>query len=427
MRKLLLAVPFILCWCSGWSQSLSLNDYRQRVVAYNQDLKQSQQAIEGAIFAMKGVKTGFFPKVDGTGNYSYQIQNVEFMPGTDLKHDNYSVEAGLVQNIYSGGAQQKQYTIAKLQEAIARLNAENTLTNIVYTADINYWTAQANEDLFHISERFVTIVSELCDVVTLRFDQGAISKTDLLMVQNRLKEAELQRNGSYTNYKIAMQALNIMMGVPVDEHLILTDTAYVSIDTFPTLPLDSILNQRPDYAASAQNIEVANYQTKLVKSQYLPQLVAGLKQKWGTTMINLDGDGRFSTIAYGQVSIPVFHWKERRQKVRQSQTVMEQKVLEQSKLKDQINKEVSAARTNMDEALKRIEIVKSTLLIAQQNLDLNTYSYNEGRLPILDVLSAQVSWLQAYINFVSVHLQYKSAEAAYVKAIAGVLSEDWTI
>ena len=75
--------------------------------------------------------------------------------------------------------------------------------------------------------------------------------------------------------------------------------------------------------------------------------------------------------------------------------------------------------------LERIGIMNSTLQIARENLELNTYSYNEGRLPIIDVLSAQVSWLQAYINFVSVHLQYKSAEAAYVKAIAAVLDEEW--
>lgn len=32
------------------------------------------------------------------------------------------------------------------------------------------------------------------------------------MVQNRLKEAELQLNTNSTNYKTALQSLNIMMG-----------------------------------------------------------------------------------------------------------------------------------------------------------------------------------------------------------------------
>ena len=43
----------------------------------------------------------------------------------------------------------------------------------------------------------------------------------------------------------------------------------------------------------------------------------------------------------------------------------------------------------------------------------------EGKLPIIDVLSAQVSWLQAYTNVVSVNYQYKVALAEYAKALGG--------
>lgn len=50
---------------------------------------------------------------------------------------------------------------------------------------------------------------------------------------------------------------------------------------------------------------------------------------------------------------------------------------------------------------------------------MNTFSYNEGRYPILDVLSAQVSWLQAYTNVVSVNYQYKIALAEYAKVLGG--------
>lgn len=79
------------------------------MLEYNQDIQKSQQAVNGALYSLKGIKTGFFPKLDITGNYSYQLEKVEFLPGTDLKHDNYGVEAGLVQNVYSGSAVRKQY------------------------------------------------------------------------------------------------------------------------------------------------------------------------------------------------------------------------------------------------------------------------------------------------------------------------------
>ena len=73
----------------------------------------------------------------------------------------------------------------------------------------------------------------------------------------------------------------------------------------------------------------------------------------------------------------------------------------------------------LNENWKQVEIANSTLEIAWENLKLNTFSYNEGKLPIIDVLSAQVSWLQAYTNVVSVNYQYKVALAEYAKALGG--------
>lgn len=419
MRNILWIV-LLLCLSAGSrAQSLTLLQYRQRVLDYNQEIKQSQEAVNAAIYALKSVKTGFFPKVDITGSYSYQIENVTFMPGTDLKHDNYSAEAGLVQNIYAGSAVRKQYEAARLQEAIARLGEEYTVDNILYAADVNYWTVAANRNLYNIANRFVNIVSELFDVVGKRFTEGAISKTDVLMVQSRLKEAEVQLNTSATNYRTSLQALNIMMGIAADAETGLAD----SIQHISDLPLrqevDIALKKRPDYLMAEQDIELARVQTRLVKAGYLPNLAVGIKEKWGTTLINIDGDKRFSTIAFANLNIPVFYWGKRRQDVRISEVQEQTKELERSKLSDQISLELNNAWVNLTESLKKVAIVSSSLDIAHDNLVLNTFSYNEGKLPVIDVLSAQVTWLQAYTNVVSAYYQYKVALAEYERALSG--------
>lgn len=419
MRNILWIVLLLCLNAGSRAQSLTLLQYRQRVLDYNQEIKQSQEAVNAAIYALKSVKTGFFPKVDITGSYSYQIENVTFMPGTDLKHDNYSAEAGLVQNIYAGSAVRKQYEAARLQEAIARLGEEYTVDNILYAADVNYWTVAANRNLYDIANRFVNIVSELFDVVGKRFTEGAISKTDVLMVQSRLKEAEVQLNTSATNYRTSLQALNIMMGIAADAETGLAD----SIQHISDLPLrqevDIALKKRPDYLMAEQDIELARVQTRLVKAGYLPNLAVGIKEKWGTTLINIDGDKRFSTIAFANLNIPVFYWGKRRQDVRISEVQEQTKELERSKLSDQISLELNNAWVNLTESLKKVAIVSSSLDIAHDNLVLNTFSYNEGKLPVIDVLSAQVTWLQAYTNVVSAYYQYKVALAEYERALSG--------
>ena len=405
----------------GMAQPLTLQQYRQKVLDYNQEIKQSQEAVKAALYTLKSIKTGFFPRVDMTGSYSYQIEDVQFMPGIDLKHDNYSVEAGVVQNVYAGSGLRKQYEMARIQEAIARLGEEYTVDNIVYAADVNYWTVAANRDLYRIALRFVGIVRELFDIVDKRFVEGAISKTDVLMVQARLKEAELQLNTSETNYRTAVQALNVMMGEEAGRPIVLGDSIRQPMAIPSLYDLQLVLENRPDYRIAQQDIELARLQTRLVKANYLPNLAVGIKENWGTTLINVDGDKRFSTIAFAKVNIPVFYWGDRRHNVRLSETQEETRELERSKLLDQIRLDLSNAWVSLTEALKKINIVDSSLEIARHNLILNTFSYNEGKLPVIDVLSAQVTWLQAFTNVVSANYQYKVALAEYERTIGGLL------
>ena len=418
MKKIYLIVGAILWGGIVDAQTLSVEQYRQKV-EYNQDIQKSQQAVNGALYSLKGIKTGFFPKLDITGNYSYQLEKVEFLPGTDLKHDNYGVEAGLVQNVYSGSAVRKQYDVAKLQHAIAQLSVEHTVDNMIYAADVSYWSVAANRNLYELSEQFVQIVRELYEIVNKRFEEGAISKTDVLMVQNRLKEAELQLNTNSTNYKTALQSLNIMMGVEPDAAVVLTDSIQKVLWVPKQEGLNKALERRADYQSAIMGIEMAKLQTDMARSKYLPQLAVGIKEKYGTTLLNVDGKAQWATTAYAQINIPVFHWGEMRQNVRLSRTQEWTKELERSQLKDQVSKELNNAWVNVIEISKKLEIVYSSLDIAKDNLTLNTFSYNEGKLPIIDVLSAQVSWLQAYTNVVSVNYQYKVALAEYAKALGG--------
>ena len=397
---------------SGIAQTLTVEEYRAKVLEYNQDIKQSREAVKAAIYALKGVKTGFFPKLQLSGNYSYQIEDVEFMQGVDLKHNNYSAEATLSQNVYAGSMVRKQQEAAKLQKAIARLGEELTTDNIVYAADVSYWTLAANESLFYISQEFVLIVKELDGIVQKRFDEGAISKTDLLMVKTRLKEAELQESTRNMNYQTAMQSFKIMMGAPLEEKWVIIDSIQKPVIVPGLQPLEVALKRRADYQIAVQDFNLTKQQTKIIRSKYLPQFAVGVKETWGTPLINVSGDEKFATVAFAKLSMPIFNWGEKRQYVKQNRAMETSKELAMSKVEDQVKEELANAWVKLNENWKQVEI-------ARENLKLNTFSYNEGKLPILDVLSSQATWLQAYTNVVSANYQYQVAYAEYVRILGG--------
>jgi outer membrane protein TolC len=62
---------------------------------------------------------------------------------------------------------------------------------------------------------------------------------------------------------------------------------------------------------------------------------------------------------------------------------------------------------------ERIVALERSLEIASENLDLSTFAYNEGETSLLDVMQAQISWLQTYKNYLAAHLDYALAVAQY--------------
>ena len=92
--------------------------------------------------------------------------------------------------------------------------------------------------------------------------------------------------------------------------------------------------------------------------------------------------------------------------------------LQRSYVKDNISGELSAAITKLNETEKMVNAAKENMKLAQENLDLVTFSYNEGRSSIVDVLSAQLSWTQANNNMINSYLQNKMAVAEYRKTVS---------
>jgi outer membrane protein TolC len=67
----------------------------------------------------------------------------------------------------------------------------------------------------------------------------------------------------------------------------------------------------------------------------------------------------------------------------------------------------------MQESRKQIDYATENCRLAQDNLGTISLGYAEERLTILDVLAAQLTWLQANTNLIQSHHNYRMALANY--------------
>jgi outer membrane protein TolC len=254
-------------------------------------------------------------------------------------------------------------------------------------------------------------------VLITRFEEGQISKTDLLQVQTRLKEAELSCSSAYKAYMLALQNMNLLRGVSPSTNLILHDPITRELPFPSPVGQEQTWENRQEYQISLLNITYQKQQLNLSKAKYNPYLSLGFQTNWGTPMLNVKGsEQQWTPTLVASLQIPLFRWGARLKEIRFQKAILRSRSYALDITRDQITLEVSQAWTSLKENTKQIHIAEEACRIAEENLELNTFSYKEGKLPIIDVLSAQIAWIQSFSSLIEAWHQQKVSFAQYYKA-----------
>ena len=433
MKTQLITLSLLLLGLTAGAQQpyLSREAYRDKVEAYSQILKQQKLKTMASTEARKIAHTGFLPKIDVNADGTLNMSDLNAWNEPVGEYRNHTYQGVFIvsqhtyqgvfivsQPLYTGGALNAQHKIAKADEKLNQLNEELTIDQIHYQSDAVYWNASASQAMLQAADKYQSIVKQQYDIIQDRFNDGMISRTDLLMISTRLKEAELQYIKARQNYTLALQKLNILMGEepnnPVDS-LYTIDTASAPVQI---LSLENVLQRRADYESTEVNIMKSQAQRKAALSQFNPQLNMYFSGGWATATPNLGYDVSFNPIVGINLNIPIFRWGARFKTNRQQKAYIGIQKLQQSYVTDNINEELSAALTKLTETEYQVKTAKETMSLANENLDLVSFSYNEGKANMVDVLSAQLSWTQAHTNLINAYLSEKMAVAEYRKVIS---------
>ena len=122
--------------------------------------------------------------------------------------------------------------------------------------------------------------------------------------------------------------------------------------------------------------------------------------------------------AFVQLSVPIFHWGERHRSVGVARAAQKRSELALAQLHDDIMREEMNGWVTLVDSRAQVEASLRSLRIAGENLSISTYSYGEGVATVLDVLQAQLSWLQLYTNAITAQYNYAVAVSAYERIAA---------
>lgn len=391
------------------SAQITLDEYRLSVEAYSHQLRDAEFAVHGAHAEMLRVRKEHLPSLSLDGEASLDFRSpAEGRPWSWLQR----VE--LSQPIYRGGAVRAEAMQAELRYAVAEYGADAAMLYVGYLADVAYWALSRAESYYDAIRDYKAIVESLRDVVAERYAAGYISKGDLLQVESRLSDAEYQLSEAQQRRDAALHNFNVLAGRGVEDGVVLHNSIFDARPMLKRESVDAILSRHPDYAISEAEVEISRWAMRSSMANYLPHIEAGLYGVLQPAMPHLrGGDLALDGGVYVSLHTPIFHFGQRKQALSVARSNHMRKVLAVEDVRDDITLRESDGWSLLQSTYDRVSTTERSLTLARENLDMNTYSYREGMATILDVLQAQISWLQIYQNNIAARYDYAVACAAY--------------
>ena len=412
MKRCLMTVTLVVTVLTAQAQ-ITLEEYRASVMEYSWTLKNRNSQSEEARENMGRAKTGFLPSLAANGSFSVQFRHVE-----GVRRWDFALQPQIIQTLYAGGAVRAAWKGAKLDYDIALCNEAFAMLDVRYAADYAYWTLSAMAQYFESVRRYVEIIRSLKEVVDARFAEGYIAKGDVLQIDSRLSEAEYELSVAEQNYSVAMHNFNILRGERLDAEVLLAQTIRDSIPLPSRVPVENIVASRPDYAAADLMRRRAEVAVRSARAPFNPQIGVGVGGTWAPYSPNQTGQTQINGSLFAQVSVPIFHWGERHRVVAAAREHARQSGFAQSQLYDDIMREEMNGWITLVDSNAQVSTSMRSMLIARENLEISTYSYSEGVTTILDVLQAQISWLQLYTNTITAQYNYAVAVSDYERITA---------
>lgn len=422
---------------------LTLQQCREMALKNNKEMAAALKQTAGAHYTMKSYKANFLPNfaAGALGGYSNsdgcltiaggQLPvSIPVLPGLTIDHTfdipnidlNYKVKtfytAGVSfeQPIFMGGKIISAYKMSKLGEEMALHNEDLTANEVIVATDDAYVLLTKAREMKKVANSYHDVLVELMKNVESAYKHGLKSQNDILKVQVKLNESELGVRKAENAIRLASMNLCHLIGKPLTSEIAISEDLPIIAKQLE-YQIDDI-TARPEYNLLSKKVQIAQQQVKLSRSEMMPQIgVRGSYDYLNGLEINkqkLFDNAGFSVLL--NVSVPIYHFGERHNKVKAAKLKLEQAQLEQENLNEKMLLELTQAANNLDESKLEVEITERSFSQAEENMKVSKGQFDAGLETLSDHLEAQTLWQKAYASKVNAYFQLYLSYVKYQKA-----------
>lgn len=412
---------------------IQLDAVVQTAIENNFNIKIAKNNVSSAASNVSIGAAGFLPTLDFSGGYTYSNSNTtttfsglpDQTEPAAVAH-NFNANLNLRYTIFDGlkpvYTLQKSKLDVKLSSNQHQQQIEATIYNVIQAY---YNLALLQEDYKIATEKFGLTKIQLKRIETQRkYGQGSeVERLNLLTSYNTDSTQLLRLNLSMRQ---AIRQLNKVLGTEE-----VADDAIVEVDTDLDLSLnyetvkDAALKNNLTVLAAQQNIEKANLDYKIVKTELFPKLNTTISYGYNGSRnqvgIVQNNDAIGPSINLGLTYNIYSAGAVKRAKI-QSRLNIKNQELNLEFVQYDIEQSVKDAYSNHENNIALIPLEESNVVISKKSFDRITTVYNLGQATLLDYQQAELNYIQAQKQVITAKYNAKLSEWE-LRRLAGTIAK----
>lgn len=442
-RTLALLCFFILAFSGLSAQQDSLKNYNfslQEAIAFglenNYRSRIAQKDVNIALKQKWEIISQGLPQITGDVDYqNYLKQPVTllpaeitggepgtFIPVTFGTKQSMNATATWNQLIFDGsyivGIQSVQTLLQISKNAKTKTDLE--IKKAVINAYGNVLLAEESVDIL---EKNVASLQKNYEDTQKIYENGLTEQEDveqleitLLGLKNNLSRSERMRD-------IAYEMLNLSLGIPVENEVILSDNLNELAMQYYDLSLlreEVPVEENIDYRIAKNSAESAQIQVRLQKAKALPSLTGfvnygyqGFSDEF--TFLNDDQEYFGQSVLGVSLNIPIFSSGMRSSQTKQREIEYEQALLELEQTENEVKRQINMAKSEYEFSLENYQNSIRNLELAERIENKNQIKFFEGLASSFELseaqrqlYSAQQDYLQAMLDVITAKVELEN-------------------
>lgn len=363
---------------------------------------------------------------DAPSSYLFKTIDQRLLPAdVDFNDPGWfeNFESGLTgrMNLFNGFRDYFSRRMAEKDIAISRLDRHRIENDLTAQVIRSFYQAKTAKDFVVIAQDSVDTVTEQLRIMQVRYDGGAVLKSDLLSMEVRLAQAREQLLSSRNRYRLALASLAGLMGM--EPTLLEDDTALSSLqEDLPDIPDDYeagvtvAVERRPELDKLRRQFEKARLGIRRAKGAYLPRLDLSASYYLDDPDLSYDRS-RENWRAALLLNWDLFSGFSRPAAVSRAEAVAgETSAALRGTLVD-IKLDVKRSYLDLEEANERYMVAQNSIDAAEESFRLVREHYQGGAVTVTRYLKAELDRNRARIRATAAGYDRIKARAEVIRAL----------